>query len=82
MKILLTAALAITLFTLFASCQSTPVQVKSLSNKDTRNDIMQTIANDSTMSNEMIAAMMNNKNGSMMMQQHQMMTMGNQSSMM
>ena len=82
MKTLQTMALAITLLTLVGSCQSTSAQVKGLSNKETRNEIMSAIANDSMMSNEMIEAMMNNKNGMMMLQHHQMTTMGNQSSMM
>ncbi|MEO9003865.1 MAG: hypothetical protein ABI288_03970 [Ginsengibacter sp.] len=82
MKTLQTMALAITLLALFPSCQSSSAQVKGLSNKETRNEIMGEIANDSTMSNEMIGAMMHSKNGMGMLQQHQMMTMGNQSSMM
>ncbi len=80
MKIVQTLMLAIALLTLFASCQSTSTQLKDLSNTETRKQIMQAIANDSSMSQEMIGAMMNSKN-SMMMQEHQMM-MGNESSMM
>ena len=82
MKTLQTMALAITLFALFASCQSTSGQVKDLSNAQTRSEIINTIANDSMMSIEMIGAMMKSKNGTMMMQNHQMMTMRNQSEMM
>ncbi len=82
MKALRTIALTITLLALFSSCQSPSAQAKGLSDKETRNEIMATIANDSMMSNEMIGAMINSKNGKMMLQQHQMMTMGNQSSMM
>lgn len=82
METLQTMALAIALLTLFASCQSTSARVKGLSNRETRNEIMGAIANDSTMSNEMIGAMMHSKNGMMMLQQHQMMTMDSQSSMM
>ena len=82
MKKLQTAALAITLITLFASCQSTSAQTSTLSNSDTRNEIMKTIANDSMMCREMIGTMMNNKNGTMMMQHQQMMMMENHGSMM
>lgn len=78
MKKLPTMVLAITLLSLFASCQYAE---KSLSNKETRNEIMDEIAKDSMMSNEMIVKMMDSKNGIMTMQQHQMMTMDNQSSM-
>ena len=82
MKNLQIAVLVLAICTLFAACQSTSAQKNTLSNTQSRSEIMQEIANDSTMSNEMIEAMMNNKNGMMMMQQHQMMMMGNQSSMM
>lgn len=82
MKTLQTMTLAIVLITLFASCQSTSAQMQDLSNKETRMKIMNAIANDSTMSQEMIGAMMNNKNGRMMMQEHQMKNMQNHSSMM
>jgi hypothetical protein len=82
MKNLQTMVIAITLLALFSSCQATSAQEKSLSNKETRSKIMGAIAKDSMMSNEMIGAMMNNKNGMMMLQNHQMMTMSNQSSMM
>lgn len=82
MKTLQTMTLAIALLTLFASCQSTSAQVEGLSNKETRNEIMGAIANDSTMSKEMIGAMMKSKNGTMMMQNQQMMMMENNGSMM
>ena len=82
MKKLQTALLAIALLTIYASCQSASGQLKDLSNMNTRNEIMNQIANDSMMSREMIGAMMDNKNGMMMMQEHEMTTMGNQSSMM
>jgi len=82
MKTILTLTLAVTLLTLFASCQSTSAQMQGLSNKKTRMKTMNAIANDSTMSQEMIGAMMNSKNGRMMMQEHQMTSMGNRSSMM
>ncbi len=82
MKKLQTVAWAIVLCTLFASCQSASAQKSPLANAQTRSEIMNTIANDSMMSKEMIGTMMNNKNGMMMMQQHQMMMMENHSSMM
>ena len=81
MKTIQTMSLAITLFVLLASCQSTSGQIKDLSNKETRSKIMGEIANDSTMSKEMLGAMMNSPNGMMMLQHNQMM-MGNQNSMM
>lgn len=81
MKTLQKLALTIVLVTLFIACQPTSTQKPDLSNKETRNEIMATIANDSTMSQEMITAMMNGKNG-MMMQNRQMMGMENRTSMM
>ncbi|MEO7490795.1 MAG: hypothetical protein ABIU77_27005 [Ferruginibacter sp.] len=56
--------------------------MQDLSNSETRKEIMNTIANDSMMSQEMIGTMMNSQNGIMMMQEHQMMMMENHSSMM
>src|SRR5665213_127530 len=82
MKTIQTLTLAVALLTLFASCQSTSGQTQDLSNKETRMKIMNTIANDSLMSQEMIGTMMNSKNGGMMMQKNQMMDFGNSSSMM
>ncbi len=82
MKKLQTVAWSIALCILFAACQSASAQKSPLSNAQTRSEIMNTIANDSMMSNEMIGAMMKSKNGTMMMQNHQMMTMQNHSEMM
>lgn len=82
MKTLLIMVLAIALLTLLASCQSTSARMQDLSNSETRKEIMNTIANDSMMSQEMIGTMMNSQNGIMMMQEHQMMMMENHSSMM
>ncbi len=82
MKTLQTLTLAIALLTLFASCQSTSAQMQGLSNNETRKEIMNAIANDSIMSQEIIGAMMNSQNGMMMMQENQMRIMGNHSSMM
>lgn len=81
MKHLQTVLIAIGFLILFASCQSTSAQKADLSNKEKRREMMNTIANDSMMSQEMIGAMMNSKNG-MMMQQHQTMMMGNHNGMM
>ena len=63
----------IALITLFASCQSSTDVTQTLSKPDTRKEIMNKIADDSTMSNEMMVAMMNSNNGKMMMGNHQMM---------
>jgi hypothetical protein len=81
MKIVQTMGLAIILCTIFASCQSTSSQKNILSNIQTRNEIMQTIANDTMMSKEMIDTMMSHNNGIMMMHQHDMKMIGNQDSM-
>lgn len=78
MKTLNTLLFAMALLSLFASCQSSSSQTPVLSNQETRKEIMHTIANDSTMSEQMIATMMMSKNGKMM--QHRMME--NQNSMM
>ncbi|MBK5273296.1 MAG: hypothetical protein JJE22_20015 [Bacteroidia bacterium] len=75
MKTLQTSVLAITLLILFSSCQN-----HDLSNQETRKGIMNTIANDSIMSQEMLGAMMTNNNGMKMIQEHQMI-MGNHVSM-
>lgn len=80
MKISRSLILAIALLMLFASCQYSSDQIKDLSNREKRNEIMHAIANDSIMSQEMISTMMNSKNG-MMMQDH-LMKMGNYGSMM
>ena len=81
MKTLHTIAVAAVLLTLCVSCQSTTGQTQDLSNKETRKEMMNPIAGDSTMSKEMIGAMMNSKNGMMMVQEHSMMK-GDYSSMM
>ena len=72
----------IALITLFASCQSGTDVNKTLSKPDTRKEMMGKIADDSTMSKEMMAAMMNSQNGMAMMQYHQKMMMQNHESMM
>jgi len=67
MKIIQTTIWVLALLTLFTSCQSTSSKKINLSNKDTRIEIMNAIAYDSIMSQEMIDAMMNNKNSIKMM---------------
>lgn len=59
-------ALAIALITSIVSCQSKADVNSILSKTDTRKEIIDKIADDSTMSNEMMTAMMNSKNGKMM----------------
>ena len=75
MKTLQKIVLMIALVSLLSSCQSTPDTKQVLSNKETRKEIMDTIANDSIMTKEMTEAMMNSKNGKMMMQGNEKMTM-------
>ena len=82
MKSLQKAALATALIMVFASCQPSTDVTQTLSKPDTRKEMMDKIANDSSMSKEMMGAMINSQNGKMMMQQHQTMMMGDNSSMM
>jgi len=56
----------IMLLTLFASCQSNNNINKMLSESEVRKEIMDTIANNLVMSQEMMAAMMNSKTARMM----------------
>jgi len=65
MKSLKKITLFIALLALFASCQSGTDATKILSNQDTKKAIMNSIANDSNLSVEMMETMMN---GKMMMQ--------------
>jgi hypothetical protein len=67
MKTLQKITLLIALITLLASCQSGTDVNQTLSKPDTRKEIMDKIADDSTMSKEMMTAMMNSNNGKMMM---------------
>lgn len=76
MKKLHKGSLAIALIALFASCQSAPNPTQILSNKETRKEIMDSIANDSEMMNEMMAAMMLSENGKTMMMGNEKMHMG------
>jgi len=82
MKSLQKLSLLIALITFFASCQSGTDVNQTLSKTETRMEMMNKIADDSTMAKEMMGAMMNSQNGKMMMHQHQAMMMGDNSSMM
>ncbi len=61
---------AIALVIAFTSCQSSPDASQALSNPETRKAMMENIANDSSMSTEMMDAMMSGNNGKMIMMQH------------
>ena len=67
MKSLQKLSLLVALITFFASCQSGTDVNQTLSKTETRMEMMNRIADDSTMSKEMMATMMNSKNGKMMM---------------
>ena len=67
MKSLQKLSLLVALITFFASCQSGTDVNQTLSKTETRMEMMNKIADDSAMSKEMMAAMMNSKNGKMMM---------------
>ena len=73
MKELLKITLLIAVISLFASCESGTNSKQILSKPDTRKEMMDKIANDSSMSMEMIAAMMTSNNGMAMMQSHESM---------
>jgi len=64
---------AITIIAVFSSCQTSPDVKQVLSKPETRMMIMDSIANNSTMSQEMLDAMMKNNGGKMMMQGNGMM---------
>ncbi|RTL47554.1 MAG: hypothetical protein EO766_08965 [Hydrotalea sp. AMD] len=66
MKVLQKVTLVIALITLFASCQTSTDIKQVLSKSDTRKEIMDTIANNSNMSKEVMRIMMNNKIGQML----------------
>lgn len=68
MKKIQIITLVITLITLFSSCQSSTDIKQVLAKQETRREIMDTIANNSNMSKEMIETMMNSKNGKIMIQ--------------
>ena len=75
MKTLQKITLIIALVALLASCQTGTDVNKILSNQDTKKAIIDTIANDSNLSIEMMEAMMNNENSKMMMMGNEKMTM-------
>ena len=75
MKSLQKLSLLVALITFFASCQSGTDVNQTLSKTETRMEMMNKIADDSTMSKEMMTAMMNGKNGKMMMMENGKMPM-------
>ncbi len=70
MKKLQKTGLPIALIMLLASCQSGTDINQTLSKTETRMEMMNKIADDSTMSKEMMATMMNSNNGKMMMMEN------------
>lgn len=68
-------SLLIVLIIIFSSCQTGTLVNQSLSKMETRIEIMNRIADDSTMANEMIVIMRKSQNGNKMIQQHQSMMM-------
>jgi len=75
MKTLQKITLYIAIVALFASCQTGTDVNKILSNQDTKMAIMDTIANDSNLSVEMMETMMNRENSKMMMMRNDKMAM-------
>jgi hypothetical protein len=73
MKIAQKITVVITLITLFASCQPGSDTKEILKKPETRKELMDKIANDSTLSKEMMAAMMSSHSGMAMMQNHESM---------
>ncbi len=82
MKALKILVLAIAILAVLPSCQPTSAQIKELANKEKRVEIMNAIAHDSSMSQEMMRTLMNAKNGRQIMQKHRMQIMENDSIMM
>ena len=82
MQKLLKATLMVVLVALIGSCESNTGTKEILSKSDSRKDMMDKIANDSSMSKEMMAAMMSSHTGTAMMHDHQKMMMGNHETMM
>jgi hypothetical protein len=70
MKTLQKIALSIAFISLFVSCQSRIDVQQVLAKSDTRKAIMDTIANNSDMSKEMMMALMNGTNGKMLMMEN------------
>ena len=82
MQTLQKVTLMIVLVTLIGSCQSGTDAKQILSKSETRKEIMDKIANDSSMSKEMMGAMMASQTGTAMMHDQQKMMMGNHETMM
>lgn len=74
--------LLIAMVMFLASCQSGRDTEKILSKSETRKEMMDKIANDSSMAKEMMGAMMASHTGMAMMEDHQKMMMGNHETMM
>lgn len=70
LKSLQKLSLLVALIIFFTSCQSGTDVNQTLSKTETRTEMMNKIADDSTMSKEMMATMMNSKNGKMMMMEN------------
>ena len=70
MKPLQKMSALIALITLFASCQRGADVNQTLSKTETRMEMMNKIADDSSMSKEMMATMMKSNNGKMMMMEN------------
>lgn len=79
MQILQKNTFLIAFILFFASCQSSK---QILSKSETRKDMMDKIANDSSMSKEMMGAMMASHTGMATMHDHHKMMMGNHETMM
>lgn len=69
MKTLLKITLFIAFVAVFASCQSSTDVKQILSNQDTKSAIMDSIANDSNLSKEMLGLMLNGRNSDVIMGQ-------------
>jgi hypothetical protein len=67
MKTLLKITLFIAFVAVFASCQSSTDVKQILSNQDTKSAIMDSIANDSNLSKEMLGLMLNSRNSNLIM---------------
>lgn len=71
MKKIQTVTYSIVLLILIGSCQSGSTHTSLFSDTQSRNEIMEAIAADSTISTEMIRTLLNNENGMMTMQNQQ-----------
>src|SRR5487761_2240368 len=73
MKTLQKITLAIGLITIFASCQTNTDINRVLYNSDSRKEIIDTIANNSKMSEEVMKTMLNSRNGKMLILENEKM---------